>query len=206
MAEYQRRTSAMEARRLRMEQEGRRPSYTADGEIRSYRSRPGAPTVEPNPIGTTSLTSGSGETPQRAWDNFFNKGAYAKSAPTAKSAPAAQPTPSPIPVPPSNIALAPETPPDATSMAKTLPRPYTAPKVTADSLYQKAATSHNDFMRTAWYSPPQKLGVAESIALKYGGAKALQDTMNTRAWNSGEFARKVWHSPKLDRAFDSLLS
>jgi hypothetical protein len=188
-----------------MEQEGRRPSYDNEGQIRGYRSRPGAPTAQSGMFGTTSLTSGSGATPQDAWDKFFNKGAGNDSASPAQPAPV-NATPAPIAVPPSNIALAPETPPDATSMAKTLPRPYTAPRVTADSLYQQAGASHDDFMRKMWYSPPQKLGVAESIALKYGGAKALQDTMNTRAWNSGEFARKVWQSPKLDRAFDSLLS
>jgi hypothetical protein len=178
---------------MRMEEEGRQASYNADGEIRGFRSRPGAPTVEPNAFGVANMTSGTGGTPMDAWNKFFNKDSGA-TAPVA----------APINVPPSNISLAPETPPDAAGMASMLSRPYSSPSATPDSLYAQAAKSHEGYLQGVGASPTPTRGVAENIALKYGGTSALADTLRTRASTRARSFGRARMS-KLDQSFDSLL-
>lgn len=116
--------------------EGRRPSYDITGRIRGFRSRPGAPTVQPQQFGVTNIQGATNATPMDAWNRFFHK----------TPAPA---TPSPfITPPPSN--LAPVVPPDASGMAGTITRPYTTPQVTSpstpESIYGQAAQGHADYL------------------------------------------------------------
>lgn len=175
----------MEARRARMEEQGRQPSFNSAGEIRGYRSRPGAPNVSDSGFGVSSLTSGSGGTPQDAWDSFFNKGA--------------KPAQAPISVPPSNVSLAPETPQDASGMASTLSRPYSAASAAPSALYAEAAKSHQGYLQNTGMTEGTKNGVAENIAFKYGGVQGLSDTLRTRV------ASRSKRTAKLDQSFDSLM-
>lgn len=108
-----------------MADEGRRPSYDQEGNIRGYRSRPGAPTVDPLQFGVANMTSGSGGTPMDAWRSFFQS-ATPVAAPTVEAPQLGQAN-----INPNGTAtsLIPEAAPDAAGMAGVASRPFAAPKV-----------------------------------------------------------------------------
>jgi hypothetical protein len=167
-------TSAMDAYRQRMADEGRRPSFDSAGNVRGYRSRPGAPTVGGGGFGVPGMATPGNATPQDAWNSFFHK-------------PAPAPSPQPVTPPASNISLAPETTPDAASMAATTPRPYSQPATDPSDLYSTAAQSHASYLEKSaggWISTTPF--EASRIGQKYGGKTMLT-------------------SAKLDNSFDSLL-
>lgn len=209
-----RRISAVELRRRA--NPSRRPSYDQRGNIRGFRSVPGAtpsyqdaaPSGAPLIRSLPTADQATGFTDSGAWDRFFHKRDFA-TKPT---------TPTPAPSPASNAfataggffpSLAPTTPPDAASMASTMSRPYAAPRVSADSLYRDAAKSHLAYVN-GQIGPAPVLPSGAEVAFKSGPVMKINTPYGTGSVRPIALAQKDPKSPlyvpKHEQAWQDLMN
>jgi len=144
--------------------EGRRPSFDSAGNIRGWRSRPGAQQAPASQFGVPGISGPSSATPEKDWRDFFKK-------PPASTAPTTPPNVTPSPSRPmtsadfsgnGRISLAPESPADATAMVGSS-RPFTTPRIDARDLIRQANTAND-----GWISTSRNEALA--IGAKYGAS------------------------------------
>lgn len=183
-----------------MAEDGRRPSYDADGEIRGYRSRPGAPQAVPQ----VGLTSSSNATPQDAWDRTFRRGSSVMPPTPVAGQPEQAPwgsSPSAWTPPPSS--LTPEGPADSSGMASIAPRPFTTPRPSADSLLNETASAHSAYLGAAPSSAPR--GTDGWVSPTQQQSWDIRQKYSTHKLNTGQMKRTLpVLARKMQTDYDSL--
>jgi hypothetical protein len=161
MAASHRRYNAVELARRSLE-EGRRPSYDSEGNIRGLRSRPGA-TMSPRdaaqaPYRLPAADPNTGFTDDDAWKSFFHP---------PKPPRAAQPDTNAFQTAGGLLPeLAPQGTGSADDMASFISRPYASPQANPSALYSAAANNHATYLRKGATLPA--LGSISSISTPYG--------------------------------------